>query len=110
MINLNLRITVIDILINEYMTSWWLAGYWKAMHPGHGCKTLNFFLRKLKSCMLFWFFLKKQRTKSHRPSSEIIALFFNNKNGHNNTEKQQEEGKCVQLLLKTGIWKSFNFI
>ena len=32
-----------DILINEYMTSWWLAGYLKAMHLGHECKSLIFF-------------------------------------------------------------------
>lgn len=77
----------------------------------------NFFFKKtLKSYTILWFFFEKQRTKSHRPSSEMIALFLvikvatKKKSGHSNTEKQHEEGKCVQLLLKTGIWKSFSFI
>lgn len=54
--------------------------------------------------MLFCDFFLKQRTKSHRPSSEMIALFFNNKNCHKKKpEKQHEEGKYVQLLVKIGI-------
>ena len=60
--------------------------------------------------MLFCdFFLKSKEQKATDHQVKWL-LFFSNKSGHNNTEKQHEEGKCAQLLLKTGIWKSFSFI
>ena len=61
--------------------------------------------------MLFCdFFLKKSKEQKATDHQVKWLLFILIIKMATITEKQQEEGKCVQLLLKTGTWKSFNFI